>query len=151
MNPLKTYKNIRQLPQVGKPAQRTGSEISNNSCPRLSRQLLYSPCKCNEVEFKWEYLVGPPSGYFALSVSPKTLSKETPFSEEISQSITNFFQDLVSGSLNFTAKEFTNESIGAISNFFQELTQDIPEPTTENNTLTQPIFQAIVNFLTQED
>jgi hypothetical protein len=60
MNPLKTYKNILQLPQVGKPAQRTGSEISNNSCPRLSRQLLYSPCKCNEVEFKWEYLVGPP-------------------------------------------------------------------------------------------
>ncbi len=84
-------------------------------------------------------------------VSPKTLSKETPFSEEISESITNFFKDLVSGSLNFTAKEFANESIGAISNLFQELTQDIPEPTTQNNTLTQPISQAIVNFLTQED
>ena len=60
-------------------------------------------------------------------------------------------EDLVSGSLNVTAKEFANKSIGAISNFFQELTQDTPEVTTDNNTLTQPIFQVIVNFFTQED
>ena len=84
-------------------------------------------------------------------VSPKTLSEETPFNEERSESITDFFKYLVSGSLNVTAKEFANKSIGAISNFFQELTQDTPELTTEDNTLTQPIFQAIVNFFTQED
>ncbi|AFZ26210.1 hypothetical protein Cylst_4104 [Cylindrospermum stagnale PCC 7417] len=83
--------------------------------------------------------------------SPKTLSGETPSSEEISESITDFFKDLVSGSLNATAKEFANETIGAISSFFQELTQDTPEPTPDNNTLTQPIFQAIVNFFTQDD
>lgn len=51
--------------------------------------------------------------------SPKTLSGETASSEEISESITDFFKDLVSGSLNVTAKEFANETIGAISSFFQ--------------------------------
>ncbi|WP_414551375.1 YbjN domain-containing protein [Anabaena sp. CCY 0017] len=80
-------------------------------------------------------------------VSPQTLTGEAASSEQISESITNFFQDLVSDSLNITAKEFANETIGAISNFFQELTQDTPE----DNTSTQPIFQAIINFLTQDD
>ena len=34
--------------------------MSNNSSLKLFRQLLYSPCKCNEVEPKWEYLVATP-------------------------------------------------------------------------------------------
>ena len=84
-------------------------------------------------------------------VSPKALSGEAPSSEEISESITNFFKDVVSGSLNATAKEFANETIGAISNFFQELAQDTSEATPQNTTSTQPIFQAIVNFFTQDD
>jgi hypothetical protein len=84
-------------------------------------------------------------------VSSKTLSGETPSSEEISEGITNFFKDVVSGSLNVTAKEFANETIGAISNFFQELAQDTSEATPQNATSTQPIFQEIVNFFTQDD
>ena len=63
-----SLENIRQLlplsedlpEQVGAAGQRTGPEISNNYCPRLFRQLLYSPCKYNEFESKWEYLVATP-------------------------------------------------------------------------------------------
>ena len=55
-----SLENIRQLLQVGEPSQGNGSEISNNSCPRSSGQLLYSHCICNEVEHKWEYLVATP-------------------------------------------------------------------------------------------
>ena len=80
-------------------------------------------------------------------VSPQTLTGEAASSEQISEGITNFFQDLVSDSLNISAKEFANETIGVISNFFQELIQDTPE----DNTSTQPIFQALVNFFTQDD
>jgi hypothetical protein len=84
-------------------------------------------------------------------VSSKTLLGEAPSSEEISEGITNFFKDVVSDSLNVTAKEFANETIGAISNFFQGLAKDTPEATPQNTTSTQPIFQAIVNFFTQDD
>ncbi|MFP4100958.1 hypothetical protein [Coleofasciculus sp.] len=73
-------------------------------------------------------------------LSPQALSTETPDSEEISQAITNFFTDLVGGSLDTVAKDFANETIGAISNFFQELTQDTPEPTPQDTITTQPIF-----------
>jgi len=84
-------------------------------------------------------------------LSPQALSKETPDSEEISQAITNFFTDLVGGSLDTVAKDFANETIGSISNFFQELTQDTPEPTLQDTITTQPIFQTMVNFFTEDD
>ncbi|MFP4414883.1 MAG: hypothetical protein ACLFVV_26025, partial [Coleofasciculus sp.] len=84
-------------------------------------------------------------------LSPQALSTETPDSEEISQAITNFFTDLVGGSLDTVAKDFANETIGAISNFFQELTQDTPEPTPQDTITTQPIFQTMVNFFTEDD
>ncbi|MEQ8465585.1 YbjN domain-containing protein [Coleofasciculus sp. E1-EBD-02] len=84
-------------------------------------------------------------------LSPQALSKETPDSEEISQAITNFFTDLVGGSLDTVAKDFANETIGSISNFFQELAQDTPEPTPQDTITTQPIFQTMVNFFTEDD
>jgi len=84
-------------------------------------------------------------------LSPQALSKETPDSEEISEGITNFFTDLVGGSLDTVAKDFANETIGAISNFFQELAQDTPEPTLQDTITTQPIFQTMVNFFTEDD
>ncbi len=55
-----SLENIRQLLQVGEPPQHRGSEISDNSCHRSFKQLLYSLCKCNEVESKWENLVATP-------------------------------------------------------------------------------------------
>ncbi len=81
-------------------------------------------------------------------VSPKNLSGSETSSEEVSESITNFFKDLITGSFNLTAKELANETIGVISNFFQELTQD---NTAQESTSTQPIFQEIINFFTQDD
>ena len=84
-------------------------------------------------------------------LSPQALSKETPDSEEISESLTNFFTDLVGGSLDTVAKDFANETIGAISNFFQELGQDTPESTPQDTITTQPIFQTMVNFFTEDD
>jgi len=84
-------------------------------------------------------------------LSPQALSTETPDSEEISQAITNFFTDLVGGSLDTVAKDFANETIGSISNFFQELAQDTPEPTPQDTITTQPIFQIMVNFFTEDD
>ncbi|MEQ9235912.1 YbjN domain-containing protein [Coleofasciculus sp. E2-BRE-01] len=84
-------------------------------------------------------------------LSPQALSKETSDSEEISQAITNFFTDLVGGSLDTVAKDFANETIGSISNFFQELAQDTPEPTPQDTITTQPIFQTMVNFFTEDD
>ena len=84
-------------------------------------------------------------------LSPQALSTETPDSEEISQAITNFFTDLVGGSLDTVAKDFANETVGAISNFFQELAQDTPEATPQDTITTQPIFQTMVNFFTEDD
>jgi len=75
------------------------------------------------------------------SSSPLTVRLSSLNSEEISQAITNFFTDLVGGSLDTVAKDFANETIGSISNFFQELTQDTPEPTLQDTITTQPIFQ----------
>jgi len=84
-------------------------------------------------------------------LSPQALFTETPDSEEISQAITNFFTDLVGGSLDTVAKDFANETIGSISDFFQELAQDTPEPTHQDTITTQPIFQIMVNFFTEDD
>ncbi len=126
-------------------------------------------------------------------VNPQTLSGEGLSSEALSESLTTFFKDLVSGSLSATTKELATETIEAISNLFQEITQDksdsinlspkseqgesladknpnfnsgfvppmlqnysqIPtfarEPISQNNTSNQPIFQAIINFFTQDD
>jgi hypothetical protein len=84
-------------------------------------------------------------------LSPQALSKETPDSEEISEGITNFFTDLVGGSLDTVAKDFANETIGSISSFFHELAQDEPEPTPQDTITTQPIFQTMVNFFTEDD
>jgi len=84
-------------------------------------------------------------------LSPQALSTETPDSEEISQAITNFFTDLVGGSLDTVAKDFANETIGTISNLFQELGQDTPEPTPQDTITSQPIFQTMVNFFTEDD
>ncbi len=84
-------------------------------------------------------------------VDPKALSGEASSTAEISEGITNFFKDVVGSSLDTVAKEFSNDTLGAISNFFQEVAQNIPELTPQDTTSTQPIFQAIVNFFTQDD
>ena len=84
-------------------------------------------------------------------VSPNALSKETPSSAEISEGITHFFQDLVGSSLDTAAKEFATETLDSISNFFQEIAQNIPELTVQDTPSPQPIFQAVINFFTQDD
>ncbi|MEH1884071.1 YbjN domain-containing protein [Nostoc sp.] len=83
-------------------------------------------------------------------VNPKALSEEASSGAEISEAITNFFKDVVGSSLDMLAKEFSNESQGIISNFFPEIAQNIPESTPQN-TSTQPIFQALVNFFPLDD
>lgn len=83
-------------------------------------------------------------------VNPKALSGEASSGAEISEGITNFFKDMVGSSFDTFTKEFSNETQGVISNFFQEIAQNIPEPTPQN-TSTQPIFQALVNFFTLDD
>lgn len=126
-------------------------------------------------------------------LNPQTLSEEGLNSEALSESLTTFFKDLVSGSLSVTTKELATETIEAISNLFQEIAQDksdsinlspkseggeslvnknsnsssasfnpilhncsqiptfpreaVPQYTTSNS----PIFQAIINFFTQDD
>lgn len=84
-------------------------------------------------------------------VNPQSLSGEDSSSAEITEGITNFFKDVVSSSLDTVAKEFSNETLGAISHFFQDVAQNIPGLTPQDTTSKQPIFQAIVNFFTQDD
>ena len=77
-------------------------------------------------------------------VSPKVFSGEVSGNEaELSQGISNFFQDFVTNSLNSASKELSQQTQQNLSNFFEELTQDI--------TSTQIIFQKVVNFFTQDD
>jgi hypothetical protein len=84
-------------------------------------------------------------------VSPKALAGEASSSAELSEGITNFFKDVVGSRLDTVAKEFSNETLGAISYFSQEIAQNIPEPIPQDTTYTQPLFQAVVNFFTQDD
>jgi hypothetical protein len=80
-------------------------------------------------------------------VSPKVFSGEVSGNEdELSQGLTQFFQNLVSNSLNAASKEFSQQTQHSFSNFFEELTQD-----TQTTASTQTIFQAIINFFTQDD
>ncbi len=84
-------------------------------------------------------------------VNPTALSGEGLSSENLSESLTNFFKDLVSGSLSATTKELATETLEAVSNLLQELTEYPSESRSKNPTATQPIFQAIVNFFTEDD
>jgi hypothetical protein len=84
-------------------------------------------------------------------VSSKALSGEASSGAELSEGITNFFKDIVGSSLDTVTKEFSNETLGAISHFFQEVAQNIPELIPKGTTSTQTIFQALVNFFTQDD
>ena len=58
---------------------------------------------------------------------------------------------MVGKSLDTVAKEFINETLDSISNFFQDVAENIPEIRLQHTTSTQPIFQVVVNFFTQDD
>lgn len=83
-------------------------------------------------------------------LTPQARSEEALSSTEITEGITNFFKDAIGSSLDTAVKEFSHETLGSLSNFFQEIAQTLPEVTIQNTT-TPPIFQAVVNFFTQDD
>ena len=82
-------------------------------------------------------------------ISPTVLAEQT-FSSEV-LSITDFFKDLVSNSLESAAQEFSTDTLTSISNWFQELTQDASILSDHNFPTAQPMFQTIINFFTQDD
>jgi hypothetical protein len=95
------------------------------------------------------------------------LSMASSSQDEISESITNFFQDLVSLGLDASTKEITPASIGEVAKFFRDLaettsqtkppTHPIRKPEEKPNAInrytasTQPIFAAMVNFFKEDN
>ncbi|MEQ8540322.1 MAG: YbjN domain-containing protein [Coleofasciculus sp. D1-CHI-01] len=95
------------------------------------------------------------------------LSVASSSKEEISESITNLFQDLTGFGLDTATKEITTKSIGAVTNFLRNLAENIPESSNQNTTppppkeppkakpqdtpSTQSLFQSIVNFFKEDN
>ena len=67
------------------------------------------------------------------------------------ESITSFFQDLVSLGLDSATNEIAPASIGEVANFFRDLAETTSKTYPQETTLSQPIFDEIVTFFTQED
>lgn len=95
------------------------------------------------------------------------LSMANSSQDEISESITNFFQDLVSLGLDASTKEITPASIGEVAKFFRDLAEttsptksstypirqpeEKPNATNRYTASTQPIFAAIINFFKEDN
>ena len=78
-------------------------------------------------------------------INPSLLSEENNTTEEeLTQGISNFFEDLISNSLDAATKEITEETLGDISNLWSKLTEDITEESVS-------LFETVVNFFTQDD
>ena len=78
-------------------------------------------------------------------INPSLISEENNTTEEeLTQGISNFFEDLISNSLDAATKEITEETLGDISNLWSKLTEDITEESVS-------LFQTVVNFFTQDD
>ena len=129
--------------------QATNTEEAANYLLHLSEQQPDNPLLSTESWFvssiKQQQATGE-VGYrtFWSYIDPSLISKENTSQEELTEGITNFFQDLIGNSFDEAAKEITEETFGEISNFWSKLTEDI---TSENVSL----FQTVVNFFTQDD
>ena len=73
-------------------------------------------------------------------VNPALISEENQAEAELTQGITDFFQDLIDNSFDAATKEITEEAFGEIANFWSKLTED-----------NVSLFQTVVNFFTQDD
>lgn len=87
-----------------------------------------------EIGYKtfWSYL------------DPSLISEVNTSEAKLTEGITNFFQDLISNSLESATEEVAEESFGEISNFLSKFTEEITEEKVS-------IFQAIINFFTEDD
>ena len=77
-------------------------------------------------------------------IDPSLMSEENASQAELTQGISNFFEDLIGNSVDAATKEITEETLGEISNLWSKLTEEI---TKENVS----IFQTVVNFFTEDD
>ncbi|MDJ0535266.1 MAG: YbjN domain-containing protein [Xenococcaceae cyanobacterium MO_207.B15] len=130
--------------------QANNTEEAANYLLHLSEQQLDTPLLCTEswlaLSVKQQQETGE-VGYrtFWSYINPSLILEENNTSEaELTQGITNFFEDLIGNSFDSATKEITEEAFGEISNFWSKLTEDITE---ENVSL----FQTVVNFFTQDD
>jgi hypothetical protein len=70
--------------------------------------------------------------------------------EEISAGITNFFQDLLHHGFDYAIKEIHPTSIDEFAQFFYDLSA-YSKSSSSNTNLQQPIFDAVVDFFTQDN
>ncbi|MDJ0649663.1 MAG: hypothetical protein QNJ60_13280 [Xenococcaceae cyanobacterium MO_188.B19] len=77
-------------------------------------------------------------------INPALMSEENISEAELTQGMSNFFQDLISNSFDSASKEIGEETLGKISNFWSKLTEDLTEESVS-------LFQTVVNFFTQDD
>jgi hypothetical protein len=84
-------------------------------------------------------------------LTPEALLMTDTSGEQISKGVTQFCQDLFGSSLESASQNFTAESLAAISNIFKGLSLETPEVTPPKTESKQPIFQAIINFFTEDD
>ncbi len=77
-------------------------------------------------------------------INPALMSEENISEAELTQGLSNFFQDLISNSFDSASKEIGEETLGKISNFWSKLTEDLTEESVS-------LFQTVVNFFTQDD
>ncbi|HLO85370.1 MAG TPA: YbjN domain-containing protein [Nostocaceae cyanobacterium] len=84
-------------------------------------------------------------------VNPSTINNPNTSSEQVSEGIVNFVKEWTEANLSAATQDFTNEMLNGIGNVFKDFANEIFLETDKDSIPNQTIFEAIVNFFTEDD